>query len=67
MRGCLKEAIGAWPFRAKAKRRKASVVGKAANGAEARYPLGATGVLATGWLRNLLVLPSEICWVPRER
>jgi len=43
------EAIGARPFRAKAKRRKACVAGKSAGSDEARYLPGATGVLATGW------------------
>jgi hypothetical protein len=38
-RGRLVEAIGARPFRAKAKRREASVVGESARSDEARYPL----------------------------
>ncbi len=59
------EAIGARPFRMKVKRRKASVMGESALSDEAQYPAGITGVLATGWERNLLSLPSEICWVPR--
>jgi len=61
------EAIGVWPFRARAKRRKASAAGEAAGSAEAQIPLVPRGVMATGWLRQSLVLPSEVCWVPRER
>jgi len=39
VRGCLVEAVGARPFRAKAKRREASVAGESAGSDEARFPL----------------------------
>ena len=38
VRGGLVEAVGARPFRAQAKRRKAAVMGEVARGTEARYP-----------------------------
>jgi hypothetical protein len=61
------EAIGEWPFRARAKRRKASMVGEAAGSAEALFP----SVPWAYWRRDghasFLVLPSEVCWVPRKR
>ena len=61
------EVIGARPFRAKAKRRKAGTAGELARSSEARYSWDAVSVVATGWARSLLTLPSEICWAPRKR
>jgi hypothetical protein len=61
------EAIGAQPCRAQAKRRKATWAGEPAGGGEARNLLGAHGVVATGWLQILAVLPAAFCRVPRER
>lgn len=61
------EAIGAQPFRAKAKRRKATWAGETASSGEAPYLSGAHEVLATGWLRNLAFLPAAFCRVPRKR
>lgn len=43
------------------------MAGESAGSDEARYPPGAMSVWATGWARSRLALPSEICWVPRER
>jgi hypothetical protein len=43
------------------------VVGKSASSDEDPIVVGSTGVWATGWLRDLLVLPSETCRVPRKR
>lgn len=65
-RGCLVEVIGAKPFRAKAKRRKAYRMGKLAAGSKARYSSAIRCVLATGWFRSLLVLPEELCRIPRR-
>lgn len=65
-RGCLVEVIGARPFRAKAKRRKAYRMGKLAAGSEARSSSVIRCVLATGWSRSLLVLPEELCRIPRR-
>jgi hypothetical protein len=61
------EAIGARPYRAKAKRRKAFWVGEPASSGKARYLLGAHGVEARGRSRNLVFLPAAFCGVPRER
>lgn len=49
----LVEVIGARPFRARAKRREASAAGELAPSSEARFPLGAADVRATGWPRRL--------------
>ena len=43
------EVVGEWPFRAKAKRRKARVAGELAPSNEARKPSVAARVVATGW------------------
>ena len=66
-RGRLVEVIGAQPCRAKAKRRKASGTGEPAASGEAQYLSGVPGVVATGWVRNLAVLPAAFCRVPRKR
>ena len=63
----LVEVIGAQPFRAQAKRRKALRMGKPALSGEALYSSGVRGVLATEWLRSLLALPEAFFWVPRKR
>jgi len=67
VRGCLVEAVGALPFRAKAKRREASVAGKSARSDETRYPLVSQAYGRRDGGEILLVLPSEICRAPRER
>jgi len=59
-----KEAVDVCSYRAKAKRRKASAVGKVASSIRTPISVGTAGVLATGRARNLLTLLSEICWVP---
>lgn len=61
------EVIGAQPCRAKAKRRKASGTGESAASGEAQYLPGVPGVVATGWVRSLAVLPAAFCRVPRKR
>ena len=66
-RGRLVEVIGAQPCRAKAKRRKASGTGEPAASGEAQYLSGVPGVVATGWVRNLAVLPAAFCRAPRKR
>ena len=66
-RGCLVEVIGVQPCRAKAKRRKALGAGEPAGSGEAQYLSGALRVVATEWLRNLVVLPVAFCGVPRKR
>ena len=66
-RGCLVEVIGVQPCRAKAKRRKALWAGEPASSGEAQYLSGVHGVLATGRLRNLAVLPVAFCRAPRRR
>jgi len=48
------EAIGVWPYRARAKRRKASVAGEAALSVEARIP----SVLRVYWRRD----GHEVSW-----
>lgn len=58
------EAVGARPFRTRVKRRKASAAGESAPSDEAQYPPVLCGVVATGWSRSLLALPSEICRAP---
>ena len=58
------EAVDVWSYRAKAKRRKASVMGKVACSIRTPVSVGFTGVLATGRAQNLLTLLSEICWAP---
>lgn len=67
VRGCLVEVIGVQPCRAKAKRRKALWAGEPASSGEAPYLSGAHRVVATGWLRNLVVLPVAFCRDPRKR
>jgi hypothetical protein len=42
------EVIGAWPFRAKAKRRKAARMGELAPSSEARFPLVTVGCSGDG-------------------
>ena len=59
-----KEAVDVCSYRAKAKRRKASAVGKGARSIRTPISVGPAGVLATGRAQNLLTLLSEICWVP---
>jgi hypothetical protein len=66
-RGRLVEVIGAWPYRAQAKRRKAAVAGELASSSDARNPLVAPGVVATGWSRSWWCLLREVCWVPPRR
>jgi hypothetical protein len=61
------EAVGAWLFRTKVKRRKAARAGELARSSEARFPLVALVVLATGQTRSLLALPEAVCRVPPER
>jgi hypothetical protein len=53
-RARLVEVIGAWPFRAKAKRRKASRAGELASGSEAQYP----SEFGVYWRRD----GHEVCW-----
>jgi hypothetical protein len=53
-RARLVEVIGAWPFRAKAKRRKASRAGELAGGSEAQYP----SEFGVYWRRD----GHEVCW-----
>ena len=48
VRGSLVEVIGAWPFRAKAKRRKAARMGKLTRSSEARFPLVSAGCSGDG-------------------
>jgi hypothetical protein len=50
------EVIGARPFRAKAKRRKASASGQARAQEQSPIFAGDAGVVATGWPRSLLDL-----------
>ena len=61
-----KEAVDVCSYRAKAKRRKASAVGKVASSIRTPISVGPAGVLATGRAQNLLTLLSEICWVPLD-
>jgi hypothetical protein len=63
-RECLVEVIGERLYRTKVKRRKADAAGESAPSDEARNPLVAASVLATGWELSLMFLPREICWVP---
>jgi hypothetical protein len=58
------EAVDVCSYRAKAKRRKASAVGKVARSIRTPVSVGPAGVLATGRAQSLLTLLSEICWVP---
>jgi hypothetical protein len=52
-----KEVIGARPFRAQAKRRKASTPGEPATSGTTQYPLEVKlDVVTTGWMRSLFVL-----------
>jgi hypothetical protein len=67
VKGGLVEAIGASPSRTKVKRHKAEDGG-------VRWPPASKPDIcwchfssSDGAARRLLVLPSEICWVPRER
>jgi len=64
-RGCLVEAIDVYAYRTKVKRRKASTMGKVACGTESPISVGIVGVVATGRVQSLLILPREVCWVPR--
>lgn len=58
------EAVDVWSYRAKAKRRKASAVGKVARSIRTPISVGSAGVLATRRARNLSALLREICWAP---
>lgn len=60
------EAVDVCSYRAKAKRRKASAVGKVARSIRTPISVGPAGVLATGRAQNLLTLLREICWVPHS-
>lgn len=64
-RGRLVEAIDGYPFRTRVKRRKASTMGEVAGSTKDPISVGIVGVLATGWIQSLLILPREICWVPQ--
>ena len=66
-RGGAVEVIGVWPFRAKAKRRKACRMDEPASSGEVRSLLESERVLATGWSQSSLLLLSEICRAPRKR
>lgn len=58
------EVLGAHRFRTKVKRRKAAWVGKSTHGDEALYPFETHGVVATGLMRILYILPEAFCRVP---
>ena len=64
-RGCPVEAIDERLFRTKVKRRKASAMGKVAHGTESPISVGIADVLTTRLAQSLLILPREVCWVPR--
>lgn len=64
MRECLVEAVDVWSYRAKAKRRKASAVGKVAPSIRIPISVGSAGVVATGRTQSLSTLLREICWAP---
>jgi hypothetical protein len=65
VRGCLVEAIDERLFRTKVKRRKAAAMGKVASGTESPISVGIADVLTTGLTQSLVILPREVCWVPR--
>lgn len=64
-RGCLVEAIDERLFRTRVKRRKAGAMGKVASGTESPVSVGIADVLTTELTQRLLILPREVCWVPR--
>jgi len=66
-RGRPVEAVDVCPCRAKAKRRKASAMGKVAGSTDSPISVGIAGVLATARTQSLSVLPREICWAPLFR
>ena len=61
------EVIGVHPYRMKMKRRKASRLGESAASDEAPILSASRGVVATGGMQSLLVLPEAFCRVPRKR